>query len=93
MTIDKLNHAKAIAAEIDMLDEQMRRLGSLLRNEENGAMLSLTLVKKGITLCSVRIDMLPPYATPCTLLPAGAHGCFTPPGHAAALTQPRAGLC
>ena len=37
MTIDKLNHAKAIAAEIDMLDEQMRRLGSLLRNEENGA--------------------------------------------------------
>ena len=30
MTIDKLNHAKAIAAEIDMLDEQMRRLGSLL---------------------------------------------------------------
>ena len=59
MTIDKLNHAKAIAAEIDMLDEQMRRLGSLLRNEENGAMLSLTLVKKGITLCSVRIDNLP----------------------------------
>ena len=58
MTIDKLNHAKAIAAEIDMLDEQMRRLGSLLRNEENGAMLSLTLVKKGITLCSVRIDNL-----------------------------------
>ena len=39
MTIDKLNHAKAIAAEIDMLDEQMRRLGSLLRNEENGAKL------------------------------------------------------
>lgn len=58
MTIDKLNHAKAIAAEIDMLDEQMRRLGSLLRNEENGAMLSLILVKKGITLCSVRIDNL-----------------------------------
>ena len=58
MTIDKLNHAKAIAAEIDMLDEQMRRLGSLLRNEENNAVLSLTLAQKGITLCSVRFDNL-----------------------------------
>lgn len=89
MTIDKLNHAKSIAAEIDMLDEQMRRLGSLLRNEENGAKLSLTLVKKGITLCSVRIDIMRPHSASGPWNGACATHAASWPGWTAASRPPR----